>query len=80
MNQSYANFWQDPKFWVAVSFVLFVALVGKLAWAKITEALDGRAARIRAELEEAARLRAEAETMLRQAVADRELPLSMPKR
>lgn len=75
MEHHYEHFWLDPKFWVAVSFVVFVALVGKLAWAKITEALDGRAARIRAELEEAARLRAEAETMLKQAVADRESAL-----
>jgi len=62
---------QDPKFWVAVSFLIFVALMGRKAWGIITSALDGRAAKVRAELDEAARLRAEAEAMLRQAEADR---------
>jgi F-type H+-transporting ATPase subunit b len=71
MGHSYAHFWLDPKFWVAVSFVLFVVLVGRTAWAKITEALDGRAAKVRAELDEARRLRAEAEAMLRAAEAER---------
>lgn len=71
MGSQYA-IWQDPKFWVAVSFVLFVVLVGKVAWVKITEALDERARRVRAELDEAARLRVEAEAMLRQATAERE--------
>ncbi len=61
----------DPKFWVAVSFLIFVALMGRKAWAIITAALDGRAAQVRADLEEAARLRTEAEAMLRQAEADR---------
>jgi F-type H+-transporting ATPase subunit b len=67
----YEHFWQDPKFWVAVSFVLFFVLVGRLMWTKLTEMLDGRAARVRSDLDEAARLRAEAEAMLRQAEKDR---------
>ena len=72
MDHAYAHFWLDPKFWVAVSFLLFVALLARKGWAVITAALDGRAARVRAELDEAARLRGEAEAMLRQAEADRE--------
>lgn len=71
MDHHYEYFWLDPKFWVAVSFVIFIALVGRTAWAKITEALDGRAARVRADLAEAARLREEAEAMLQQAERDR---------
>ena len=51
---------QDPKFWVAASFVIFVLLVGKTAWSRATSMLDARGDRIRAELEEASRLRAEA--------------------
>jgi F-type H+-transporting ATPase subunit b len=71
MEHHYEHFWLDPKFWVAVSFVLFLLLVGRMAWARITEMLDGRAARVRAELDEASRLRAEAEAMLKEAEADR---------
>jgi F-type H+-transporting ATPase subunit b len=68
---SYEHFWLDPKFWVAVSFVLFFLLLGKKLWGAISSALDGRAATIRRQLEEASRLRAEAETMLKAAEAER---------
>lgn len=61
----------DPKFWVAVSFVLFFVLLGRKIWTALTSALDGRAAQISASLAEAANLRAEAEAMLRQAEAER---------
>jgi F-type H+-transporting ATPase subunit b len=71
MAHHYEHFWLDPKFWVAVSFVIFVALVGRMAWAKLIGMLDGRAARVRSELDEASRLRAEAEVLLKQAEADR---------
>jgi F-type H+-transporting ATPase subunit b len=75
MEHHYAHFWLDPKFWVAMSFVIFFALVGRMAWARVTAMLDERAARIRAELDEAQRLRAEAEAMLRQAEADAQAAL-----
>lgn len=61
----------DPKFWVAASFILFVVLVGKMGWTKITEMLDARSARIREELDEAKRLRAEAQAMMTRAEAER---------
>lgn len=66
---------QDPKFWVAASFVIFVVLVGKTAWSRATSMLDARGARIQFELDEAKRLRAEAEAMLVQATAEREAAL-----
>ncbi|TCI00702.1 F0F1 ATP synthase subunit B [Roseococcus sp. SYP-B2431] len=72
MPHHYEHFYLDPKFWVAISFVLFIALVGKLAWTKATAMLDARGARIRAELEEASRLRAEAEAMMAGARKERE--------
>ncbi len=68
----YEHFYLDPKFWVAVSFVLFVLLVGKMGWTKITEMLDARTARIKGELEEASRLRHEAEAMMAAARKERE--------
>ena len=38
----YEHFYHDPKFWVAVSFVLFFLLLGKKLWGAIAGALDGR--------------------------------------
>ena len=57
-------FWLTPEFWVAVSFVIFVALVAKKAWVSITTSLDARAARIAQTIEEAKQLRAEAQSTL----------------
>lgn len=71
MHHEYAHFWLNPKFWVAVAFVIFFLALGKKIWAALTGALDKRADGIRAQLDEAARLRGEAETMLREAEAER---------
>ena len=55
----------EPEFWVAVSFFLFVGVVLYLGvHKKIASALDARAAAIAKELEEAKRLRQEAEKVL----------------
>lgn len=55
----------DPTFWVGVGTALFVLLVIRLKVpAQIAAMLDARAAAIKAELEEAKRLRAEAEALL----------------
>jgi F-type H+-transporting ATPase subunit b len=54
----------DPEFWVLVSAVIFVAAVWKPAKRAIVSSLDGRAQRIRAELDEAQKLREEAERLL----------------
>jgi F-type H+-transporting ATPase subunit b len=67
-----------PEFWVAVAFALFIAvLIYAGAFKKATEALDQRSARIKAELDEARRLRDEAGKLLaeyqrRQREAERE--------
>ena len=54
-----------PELWVLVSFVLFVALLVYYKIPnKVAEALDNRAGKIHAELEEARRLREEAQTIL----------------
>jgi F-type H+-transporting ATPase subunit b len=57
-------FYLTPEFWVAVSFVIFVALVAKKGWVAMTTALDARAARIAQTIEEAKQLRAEAQSAL----------------
>jgi F-type H+-transporting ATPase subunit b len=55
----------EPEFWVAVSFFLFVGGMLYLGvHKKIASALDARAASIAKELEEAKRLRQEAEKVL----------------
>ncbi|WP_431267817.1 hypothetical protein [Dankookia sp. P2] len=45
----YEHFWLDPKFWVGVSFVIFLLLVGRKAWGQMTGMLDARAEKVRAE-------------------------------
>ena len=55
----------EPEFWVAVGFVLVIALlVWKGVPGMVGKMLDQRAAVIAAELEEAKRLRAEAAALL----------------
>nr|WP_295827235.1 F0F1 ATP synthase subunit B [uncultured Azospirillum sp.] len=53
-----------PEFWVAIAFVIFVALVWKKASVAIGTMLDGRAERIRSELDEAERLHRDAQALL----------------
>lgn len=54
----------DPEIWVLVAAVVFVAVLWKRARQALLGGLDARAARIRAELETATNLRAEAERTL----------------
>ena len=57
--------WKTPEFWVAVSFLCFLALLLKARVpALLTKALDDRADAIRKELDEARRLREEAQKLL----------------
>lgn len=54
----------SPEFWVAVAFVIFVAAAFRPMSRQIVTALDGRGARIRAEIDEAQTLREEAQKLL----------------
>ncbi len=55
----------EAEFWVAVAFLLFVLILFYVgAHKKITDALDSRTAKIKADLDEAARLRDEAAKLL----------------
>jgi len=58
------EFIHEAEFWVLVAAIVFVALVGKKVGGAITAGLDARAARIRGELDEARRLRKEAERLV----------------
>src|SRR5205823_8505282 len=54
----------DAEFWVLIAVVVFAVAVWKPASRAITGMLDQRGAHIRAELDEAGRLREEAEQLL----------------
>ena len=54
----------DPRFWVAAAFTLFFVIFGRKIVTTVTGLLDRRAVAIQAELNEAARLRQEAEALL----------------
>ena len=57
---------QEPKFWVAVSFVIFIVVMWKPfgVFAMIAKALDSRSEKIKAELDAAVALRLEAQATL----------------
>ncbi len=54
----------DPTFWVAIAFVVFVGLMVWKASKPILAGIDARGERIKAELDEAQRLREEAQKAL----------------
>lgn len=68
----------DAEFWVGVAFVIFLGIAWRMgAFRTVMASLDGRGTRIRAELDEAKRLREEAAALLadykrRHAEAERE--------
>jgi F-type H+-transporting ATPase subunit b len=66
-----AGFFAEPRNWVVIAFILFFVLFGKKLWGALAGMLDARAAAVKAELEEASRLRREAESMLRDAEKQR---------
>jgi F-type H+-transporting ATPase subunit b len=55
----------SPEFWVAISFLVFVGILVKMGVpSMITKALDDRADMVRKELDQARRLREEAQDLL----------------
>jgi F-type H+-transporting ATPase subunit b len=54
----------DPEFWILVAFVVFIVVAWKPGMAAVAKALDGRAERIRSDLDRASQLRKEAEALL----------------
>jgi F-type H+-transporting ATPase subunit b len=71
--------WAHGVFWVTAAFVIFFVLFGRTIWRALAGMLDARAATIRLELDEAARLRREAQEMLRDAQQRREEALAAAK-
>ncbi len=70
------EFFSEPRSWVAVAFVIFFVLFGSKLWTALAAMLDKHSAGIRTELEEASRLRKEAERMLADARTRRESALA----
>lgn len=66
-----ASFFAEPRNWVVLAFFLFFILFGKKIWGALASVLDDRAVKVNAEIEEASRLRREAESMLRDAQKQR---------
>ena len=54
----------DESFWVAVAFVLFFAVFGRRLWVFLTDRLDRRSQAVREEIEEAVKLREEAQALV----------------
>jgi F-type H+-transporting ATPase subunit b len=57
-------FYEDTQFLVLVAFVITIALIGKTVYQKVSVALDERSEEIRRNIEEAIRLREEAQDLL----------------
>ncbi|MDP6350908.1 MAG: F0F1 ATP synthase subunit B [Alphaproteobacteria bacterium] len=82
-----SGLFENPEFWVLVAFVVFVAAVAKKGYVTITGLLDARADKIRDELDEAVRLREEAQNLLarhqrqqREAAAEAEAVLAQAEK
>jgi F-type H+-transporting ATPase subunit b len=57
----------EAEFWVAVAFLVFIGVLGHFGLHRtLVKGIDGRRDRIKAELDEARRLKAEAEALLAQ--------------
>ncbi len=70
----------NAETWVAIAFVIFVVLFGSRLWSALAGMLDRRAATVRAELAEAARLKREAEAMLADAKVRRQQAMTDAQR
>ena len=69
------SFLADPRLWVGIAFFLFFAIFGRKMFTPLLALLDNRSLGIKRELEEAGRLRQEAEAMLADANARRQAAL-----
>ncbi len=70
------GFFSESRNWVGIAFFLFFIIFGRKLWGALAALLDGRAAAVRKELDEAAALRREAETMLAEAARQRDSALA----
>lgn len=68
MNAEEASGWQqvleNPHTWVYLGFLLFVVLVGPKLWKALVQMLDRRSLKIKSDLDEAQKLKDEAQALL----------------
>ena len=57
----------NPRTWVGIAFIIFFVIFGRKMWKALVDLLDNHGKVVRSHLDEAARLRAEAESMLESA-------------
>jgi len=74
-----ASIFTNPRTWVGLAFILFFVFFGRTLWRALSKILDDHTASVRAELDEASRLRREAEAMLLDAEKRREAALAEAK-
>ena len=77
--EHHESFFAEPRNWVVLAFILFFVLFGRILWRALSGMLDNRATMVKAELEESARLRREAEAMLQEAEKQRALAITEAK-
>ena len=54
----------NPRTWVGIAFIIFFVIFGRRMWQALAKMLDNHGQVVRNQLDEAARLRSEAEAML----------------
>ena len=74
------HFFAEPETYVLIAFVLFFAVLWRRMWEPLRDMLDARANAVGAELDEAARLRREAEAMLSDAQKRRDAAIEESRR
>ena len=72
MEGHHETFFTNPRTYVGLAFLIFFLIFGAKIVSSVLGILDKRSQAIRNELDEASRLRAEAERMLQEAQANRE--------
>jgi F-type H+-transporting ATPase subunit b len=63
-DAGHGPFYTTPEFWVLVAFVLFIVVAGRAIWRQVSGALDARATTIAGQLDEAQKLREQAQALL----------------
>lgn len=71
--------WDKGTFWVTVAVLIFLGLAGRKIVAAIVKMLDDRSLEIRRQIDEATRLRAEAEAALKDAEARKSTALAQTR-
>lgn len=69
---SFTTMAHDPNTWIIVAFLIFLGVFGKFVLPAIVRGLDGRSEKIRDQLEQASRLREQAEALLASYKAEHE--------